>query len=71
MAESTQRLSAEIKAAHPEVEWRRLAAFRNVVTHEYLGIDIDRTWAAVQISVPLLKEQAQAMLHELLAGNGE
>jgi len=31
IAESTQRLSEEIKATQPEIEWRRIAAFRNVL----------------------------------------
>jgi len=42
MAESTQRLSENLKAKHPDVEWRQIAAFRNVLVHDYLGIDLDR-----------------------------
>jgi uncharacterized protein with HEPN domain len=34
LAESTQRLSATRKGERPEIEWRRIAAFRNVLTHE-------------------------------------
>ena len=40
IAESTQRLSEEIKAKHPEIEWQRIAAFRNVLVHDYLGVDL-------------------------------
>jgi hypothetical protein len=39
MTESTQRLSDALKAAHPDVEWRRIIAFRNILVHDYLGID--------------------------------
>jgi uncharacterized protein with HEPN domain len=42
MTESTQRLSDALKAAHPDVEWRRIIAFRNVLVHDYLGIDLER-----------------------------
>jgi uncharacterized protein with HEPN domain len=42
MTESTQRLSDTLKAAHPDVEWRRIIAFRNVLVHDYLGIDLER-----------------------------
>lgn len=34
LAESTQRLSDELKRQHPGVEWRRIAAFRNVLVHD-------------------------------------
>ncbi len=42
LSESTQRLSDELKAAHQEVEWRAISGFRNVLVHDYLGIDIHR-----------------------------
>lgn len=42
MIESTQRLSDTLKAAHPDVEWRRIIAFRNILVHDYLGIDLER-----------------------------
>lgn len=42
LAESTQRLSDNLKDAHPEIEWYRIAAFRNVLVHDYLGVDIEK-----------------------------
>ncbi len=37
MAESTQRLSDDLKRQAPEVDWRALSGFRNVLVHDYLG----------------------------------
>jgi uncharacterized protein with HEPN domain len=37
LAESTQRISNSLKITHPEVEWRRISRFRNVVVHNYPG----------------------------------
>ena len=62
MAESTQRLSDELKEAHPEIEWRYIAAFRNVLVHDYLGIDIERIWEITQHEVPQLKQVIRSML---------
>ncbi len=62
MAESAQRVSEDLKATHPEVEWRRIAAFRNVLVHDYLGIDIERVWEITQRDVPQLKRAILAML---------
>ena len=39
LAESSQRLSPKIKATEPQVPWRELAGFRNVIVHGYLGLD--------------------------------
>ena len=52
MAESTQGLSGPLKATHPEVEWQRIATFRNVLVHDYLGIDLERIWDIVHRDVP-------------------
>ena len=41
MPESTQRLSDCLKARHPDVDWRALSGFRNVLVHDYLGIDLE------------------------------
>lgn len=40
LAESSQRLSDTIKASRPEVDWRGLSGFRNVLVHDYLGVDL-------------------------------
>jgi len=62
LTESTQRLSDTLKAAHPEIEWKRIAAFRNILVHDYLGIDMERVWEIVQRDVPTLKRAALALL---------
>jgi uncharacterized protein with HEPN domain len=62
MAESTQRVSQDLKSAHPEIEWRRIAAFRNVLVHDYLGVDVERVWEITQHDVPQLKEAIMKIL---------
>jgi uncharacterized protein with HEPN domain len=64
LAEST-RLSDHLKARWPQVEWARIAAFRNVLVHDYLGLDMDRIWAVTQRDVPELKKSVEMMLREL------
>ena len=64
LAESTQRLSDGLKAAHPEVEWYKIAGFRNVLVHDYLGVDLERVWLIVERDLPDLKRAVQAMLGE-------
>lgn len=44
LAELIQRLSDKIKHENPGMEWRKIAGFRNILVHNYLGVDIDRVW---------------------------
>jgi uncharacterized protein with HEPN domain len=62
MAESTQSLSDDLKTTYPDIEWDRIAAFRNVLVHDYLGIDVERVWDITQRDVPELKRAILGML---------
>ena len=62
MAESTQRLSATAKATQPQIEWREIAAFRNILVHDYLGIDLETVWDITQKNIPELKHAVEQML---------
>jgi uncharacterized protein with HEPN domain len=44
MAESATRVSEELQGKHPEVDWLKIRGFRNVLVHDYLGVDLDRVW---------------------------
>jgi len=65
LSESTQRLAEALKAQHPEIEWKRIAAFRNILVHGYLGIDMERIWEIVQRDIPDLKRASLALLRLL------
>jgi uncharacterized protein with HEPN domain len=64
LAESTQRLSDAARSAHPEMDWRRVAAFRHVLVHDYLGVDLATVWEIAQRDVPHLKRVIAAMLEK-------
>jgi len=63
MAESTQRLSEELKAKVPGMDWRALAGFRNVLVHDYLGgIDLEQIWNAVEHYLPSLETAMRELM---------
>ena len=65
LAESTQRVSAELKVAYPEVEWSKIAGLRNILVHDYLGINLVRIWEILQHGLPELKNQVDSILRAL------
>jgi uncharacterized protein with HEPN domain len=64
MAESTQRLSDAAKSRRPEIEWRKIAGFRNVLAHDYLSVDLDKVWEIIERELPNLKRAIEAMRQE-------
>lgn len=65
LSESTQRLSEDLKATHPEIERKRIAAFRSLLVHNYLGIDLETVWSITQDDLPKLKQVVATMATKL------
>lgn len=62
LTESSQRLSDDIKATEPQVPWRELSGFRNVIVHGYLGIDLAAIWLVVEQDLPPLAAALNRMV---------
>ena len=65
LAESSQRLSSEIKGTEPQIPWRELAGFRNVIVYGYLGVDLGAVWLVVEQDLPALTEAVNRMATHL------
>ncbi|MCP4337908.1 MAG: DUF86 domain-containing protein [Desulfobulbaceae bacterium] len=55
LSESTQRLSDEFKSRHKEIEWHKISGLRNLLVHDYLGIDINTVWVIINKELTTLK----------------
>jgi len=65
VGEATKRLSPDRKAQYPEIPWRRIAGLRDVLIHDYLGVDISTVWEITQQNLPELKRTVQTMLRDV------
>jgi uncharacterized protein with HEPN domain len=65
LAESSQHLSEGVKISQSSVDWKGLAGFRNVLVHDYLGIDLELIYRAVEQDMPKLKRACEAALASL------
>ena len=63
MAESARRVSDRLKEAQPKIDWHKIAGFRNILVHDYLGVDTERVWNIIENEIPVLKKA----VHEMMA----
>jgi uncharacterized protein with HEPN domain len=65
IGEMVDRLSTELKEKHADIDWQKIKGFRNLIAHDYLGIDAEEVWQIIQTDLPALEQQLEALEREL------
>jgi len=64
VGEAARSVSPDFRASHPEIPWPQIVGMRNILVHDYFGIDTEIVWAAVERDLPALKSQVESALGE-------
>ena len=70
VGEACRALSAELQKRHPEVPWGAIIGMRNILVHDYFGINLDEVWTAVERDLPTLRDQVLAILESEQGASG-
>lgn len=62
IGEAARALPPEFTARHTGVPWPRIVGMRNILVHNYFGVDVAIVWSVVERELPLLKEQVASIL---------
>lgn len=65
MGEAAKRVSPSFQDRAPEIPWRRLAGFRDVLIHQYEGVDLEEVWKRIEIDLPPLARALRKLLEQL------
>jgi uncharacterized protein with HEPN domain len=65
IGEAAKRLDDSYRASHPEIPWRAIAGLRDVLIHQYEGVDLEKVWAIVEKDLPGLKQSIAGLLPPL------
>lgn len=67
IGEAASQLGREFHETHPETPWPQIVAMRNLLVHEYFGIDLHEVWRTVERDLPALRSAIER-LRETLKG---
>ena len=62
IGEACRALSEGTRGRHPEVPWAAIIGMRNILVHDYFGLNLDAVWSAADRDIPRLREQIQAII---------
>lgn len=65
IGEAANKISETAKREIKNVEWYKIVGLRNVVIHEYFGVDINIIWQVIVNNLKPLKESIENYLKEL------
>jgi uncharacterized protein with HEPN domain len=55
-------LSVEFRNKYTEIDWKRISGFRDVLIHDYIGVDYHIVWDVMNTRIPDLKNQVEAII---------
>lgn len=56
IGEASSRISNELKSEYPLINWKDIIGFRNIIIHQYFGIDEKIVWDILKYDLPVLKK---------------
>ncbi len=65
IGEMVERLSTQYKEKYNHIDWPKIKGFRNLIAHDYFGIDAEEVWQIITTHIKRLKKDIHAILRKM------
>jgi uncharacterized protein with HEPN domain len=64
IGEASKNISLSKRRLYPDIPWDQMNGMRNILIHEYFGVDVATVWHTSKTHLPILKKQLESILTE-------
>lgn len=65
IGEAVRNIPDSFRKKHTKIPWKKIAGLRDILIHEYFGVDMDLVWKISKKDIPKLKKQISALIEKL------
>ena len=66
IGEAVKNIPDDLKSTKPDIEWKKIAGLRDILTHEYFGINFEIVWDIISNKIPDLKKNVKELLYKIM-----
>lgn len=64
IGEASKNIHLDLRGKHSQIDWRAIVGLKNVLVHEYFGVDMKVIWQIAKHDIPYLESEILKMLNE-------
>src|SRR3989338_802001 len=64
IGEAIKKVPEDVRSKYPEIEWKKISGLRDILIHEYFGIDNEIVWDIIRNKIPVFERDIESLLRD-------